>query len=299
MQEIQTNTGARVKISQNNEFFPTTQDRVVLIQGELEAVEAAAGEVIRRVTDAIVAKDESEAAMGGRKNFKVLIPAAAAGGVIGRAGATIKQIGEQSGCRVTLAPKDQQAPGHNERVMNISGDSLTALLSAVSLVVRQMMTDPATAKYTQLNLNYSSTYAAATAAPSFPTAAFPGFAGFPAAGGAHHAGAGAGGVHHQVAAPHVPAVAGTETAMTTMTIPVNEAYVGYIIGKAGSVVQEIMRMSGATITISQKGEYVEGTTDRMLTVTGPPGAVFTAQHIITQKVQAAAQTLQMRANKDM
>ena len=31
--QIQNDTGARVKMSQNNDFFPGTQDRVVLITG--------------------------------------------------------------------------------------------------------------------------------------------------------------------------------------------------------------------------------------------------------------------------
>lgn len=301
MQEIQTSTGAKIKISQNSEFFPNSQERVVLIQGELEAVEAAVGEVVRRVLDALSTKEESghvdEATRAaGRRTFKVLIPGTAAGGIIGRAGAVIKQIGEQSACRVTLAPKDQQVPGHNERVMTVSGESLTSVLSAVSLVLRQMQQDPATARYQNMSVSYAPAFPPAGAA--FGASPFPGYPGFAASGGAHA------GAHHGSAHPAGHAASGhghsasgaspTEQAMTSMTIPVNEAYVGYIIGKAGSVVQEIMRMSGAQISISQKGEFVEGTTDRILTVTGVPGSVFTAQHIISQKVQQAAASVPFR-----
>ena len=47
--QIQTDSGARVKISQNREFFPGTSDRVVLIQGPVETLRAATTMILDRI----------------------------------------------------------------------------------------------------------------------------------------------------------------------------------------------------------------------------------------------------------
>lgn len=39
--QIQTETTARVKLSQNREYFPGTSERIILVQGTVETVTAA------------------------------------------------------------------------------------------------------------------------------------------------------------------------------------------------------------------------------------------------------------------
>jgi RNA-binding protein Nova len=53
------------------------------------------------------------------------------------------------------------------------------------------------------------------------------------------------------------------------------------------VKQEIMAYTGARLQVSQKGEYLHGTQERIVSVTGSPGAVQAAQYLITEKVQQA------------
>ncbi|CAN0071884.1 unnamed protein product, partial [Sphacelaria rigidula] len=51
--QLQTSTGTRVKLSQKDEFFPGTHDRVALVQGEKPAMVAeAVSEMLRRLTEA-------------------------------------------------------------------------------------------------------------------------------------------------------------------------------------------------------------------------------------------------------
>jgi KH domain len=45
--------------------------------------------------------------------------------------------------------------------------------------------------------------------------------------------------------------------------------------------------SGARISVSQKGDFVPGTTHRRVTITGTPIAAQMAQYLITQRVQQA------------
>jgi len=54
---------------------------------------------------------------------------------------------------------------------------------------------------------------------------------------------------------------------TSMTMQVPDAVVPIILGKGGAIMREIQDRSGARIRVSQKGEYVQGTTDRIVTIT--------------------------------
>lgn len=50
--QLQNNTSTRVKLSQKNEFFPGTHDRVALVQGEQPArVAEAVAEMLRRLRE--------------------------------------------------------------------------------------------------------------------------------------------------------------------------------------------------------------------------------------------------------
>ena len=78
---------------------------------------------------------------------------------------------------------------------------------------------------------------------------------------------------------------GAAGASTQLQLQVADNMVGAIVGKGGSTINELQQYSGARIKISQKGEYVPGTSNRTVTITGNPAAVQTAQFLLTQKVQ--------------
>jgi hypothetical protein len=56
--------------------------------------------------------------------------------------------------------------------------------------------------------------------------------------------------------------------------------VGFIVGKAGKTILEMQYKSGATITVSGKGEYVAGTTNRTIKIVGPIQAAQVCASII-------------------
>ena len=49
--ELNVTTGARIKISQNNEFFPQTNDRVIVISGSTEKIATALTELITKMIE--------------------------------------------------------------------------------------------------------------------------------------------------------------------------------------------------------------------------------------------------------
>ena len=86
----------------------------------------------------------------------------------------------------------------------------------------------------------------------------------------------------------MPAAVSHPGAPTSKTITVMDSLAGFVVGKEGATLQDIQRQSGARITMSRRGEYVPGTTDRCVTITGAAAAVHNAHFLICQKIQQAA-----------
>ena len=81
---------------------------------------------------------------------------------------------------------------------------------------------------------------------------------------------------------------------TVLEVEVPENLVGAILGKRGQTLVEFQTTSGAKIQISKKGEYIPGTRNRKVTITGAPNQAQLAHFFVTQKV---AQEEQNRALK--
>ncbi|KAH7972170.1 RNA-binding protein Pasilla isoform X1 [Rhipicephalus sanguineus] len=67
-------------------------------------------------------------------------------------------------------------------------------------------------------------------------------------------------------------------------LEVGENIVGAILGPGGKSLVEIQRFSGAAIQISKKGTFAPGTRNRIVSITGTPNAVSTAQYLIEQQI---------------
>jgi RNA-binding protein Nova len=68
-------------------------------------------------------------------------------------------------------------------------------------------------------------------------------------------------------------------------ISVSDAMVGAILGKRGQTLTYLERQSGAKIKISQRGEFIPGTTNRVVTISGPTDqSIVTAKSLIRQQL---------------
>ncbi|XDV32197.1 hypothetical protein PO909_003073 [Leuciscus waleckii] len=76
----------------------------------------------------------------------------------------------------------------------------------------------------------------------------------------------------------------TEGAKDVVEIAVPENLVGAILGKGGKTLVEYQELTGARIQISKKGEFVPGTRNRKVTITGSPAATQAAQYLISQRI---------------
>jgi hypothetical protein len=84
-----------------------------------------------------------------------------------------------------------------------------------------------------------------------------------------------------------PAVGGEPVSDTTITLSVPDELIGNIFGRQGATMREIIALSGAKIVVSPRNEFIPGTNNRLVTITGSPTAAQTAHLFITQRLHVS------------
>uniref|UniRef100_M3Y254 NOVA alternative splicing regulator 2 n=1 Tax=Mustela putorius furo TaxID=9669 RepID=M3Y254_MUSPF len=266
--QLQKETGATIKLSKSKDFYPGTTERVCLVQGTAEALNAVHSFIAEKVREIPQAMTKPEVvnilqpqttmnpdrakqtlsflpphpivsqsnppptSCSHRKQAKLIVPNSTAGLIIGKGGATVKAVMEQSGAWVQLSQKPE---GINlqERVVTVSGEP-EQVHKAVSAIVQKVQEDPQSSSC--LNISYAN-----------------------------------------VAGP-------VANSKELVEIAVPENLVGAILGKGGKTLVEYQELTGARIQISKKGEFLPGTRNRRVTITGSPAATQAAQYLISQRV---------------
>lgn len=175
--ELQTISGTRIKLSQTGDYFPGTQDRVCLVQGEPERVKTAIRLLLERLYMLQehqhsqhmawqLQKQKGAAAPSFDFVVRMLVPSSSCGMLIGKSGSNIKFMEETTGVSsVRLSPKD--APNEagyptasiiaatSERVVTVSGPSLDTCVQCLYLIVDGMASHPDISRYTNMTTSYS------------------------------------------------------------------------------------------------------------------------------------------------
>lgn len=190
----------------------------------------------------------------GHLAIKLSLPAEAAGIIIGRQGANIKELAEQSGARVNLSSKDSAAAFvSHERVLTLQGD-VTAISTATQLVLHKLQDEGIQYKSKSTSYGMSST--------------------------------GSESVPH---ARSNPLGAEVVSAHCTITLAIPDSAIGHIMGKKGAIIIDIQSESSAKVTVSPRVDAVEGADPkREVVITGTPAAAQFAQILIYQRLQQAA-----------
>lgn len=232
------------------ENLPTPgPDRILLISGSLDSLLTA----LHSVLTAFRTAPSALAAVSGREDgsmcLRLLVHARLCGTLIGRGGATIRSFKEASGAvfNISPAPGPGEAP---ERVVRLTGRP-DQLLKAVALVLTKLSQNPDYAALADSHV---------------------GFAPAPDARGAF-------------GLTDTPGYHATTPASTVALIGVPEDRVGMVIGRAGSVINQLKAVLGVRIHISPRGDYLPGTLLRRCEIIGPPENVALARHVIEQKIE--------------
>ncbi|XP_069672886.1 RNA-binding protein Pasilla isoform X2 [Periplaneta americana] len=155
--QLQKDTGARVKMSKANDFYPGTSERVCLITGNIDAIMAVLIFIMEKIREKpdVNAKQaidfDNKTSAERDKQVKILVPNSTAGMIIGKGGNYIKQIKEESGSYVQISQKakDQTL---QERCITVIGE-MECNKTACLMILSKVVEDPQSGSC--LNVSYA------------------------------------------------------------------------------------------------------------------------------------------------
>lgn len=225
--ELQNQSKCRVKLSQADDCYPGTSDRVCLLQGEMSNILYAIRLILAKFRHQTPHgqqqhsdsqnSDEEEHQPPSVVTVRVPVPNSACGMLIGRGGSHIKSIAEKSHARIQLAQKEEVASvATNERLVTVTGD-IRSSMSCITMILEGIAQNPELYKYSNMTTSYSKTVAASTNA--FSQAAMAAATAAAAAAMASHQSPGAG--------------SGSDPSQTpsTKAEPPHGGYTGHIYGE--------------------------------------------------------------------
>ncbi|KAI4339268.1 hypothetical protein MLD38_024227 [Melastoma candidum] len=74
-----------------------------------------------------------------------------------------------------------------------------------------------------------------------------------------------------------------------MTIGIADDHIGLLVGRGGRTIMDISQASGAKIKDIDRGDFLSGTTDGKVTISGSRRAINASESMIMQKVTVASE----------
>ncbi|XP_063705036.1 RNA-binding protein Pasilla [Culicoides brevitarsis] len=154
---LQKETSARVKMSKSHDFYPGTTERICLITGTPESILTVLDFIMDKIrekpdlTKPSVTELDSKQTHEREKQVKILVPNSTAGMIIGKAGAFIKQIKEESGSYIQISQKPKDL-ALQERCVTIVGEKDHNKI-ACKLILSKIIEDPLSGTCT--NVSYA------------------------------------------------------------------------------------------------------------------------------------------------
>ncbi|CAL0316799.1 unnamed protein product [Lupinus luteus] len=272
--DFQSQSGARIQLSRNHEFFPGTSDRIIMVSGTINEILSALELILSKLLSELHIEDGNDAEP--KTKVRLIVPNGSCGGIIGKGGATVRSFIEDSQAGIKISPQDNNYYGLNDRLVTVTG-TLDEQMRAIDLIISKLAEDP----------HYSQTM---NSPFSYPGVYFSGYQGVPytyvlpsvgppAYNAVNYRANGAGGKFQS----------SKEEQSTSLTIGVADDHIGLVVGRGGRNIMDISQNSGAKIKISDRGDYISGTTDRKVTITGSQRAIRIAESMILQKVSNATE----------
>ena len=173
--ELQTQSSARIKLSQTGDYYPGTQDRVCLVQGQLGTIKHAVKLLLERFY-MLQEQQHTQHSWQPRKGpntsagfdfvVRLLVPSSSCGMIIGKGGANIKHMEESSGvASVRLSPKEgpdqgvhptaSMVSGTQERVVTLTGPTLESCVSCIFIIIDCMFANHEICRYSNMTTSYT------------------------------------------------------------------------------------------------------------------------------------------------
>ncbi|KAG4148563.1 hypothetical protein ERO13_D05G292300v2 [Gossypium hirsutum] len=224
-----------------------------MVSGAIDDILKAVELILAKLLDELNIKDNDDAEP--RTKVRLIVSNSSCGSIIGKGGATIKSFIEGSQAGIKISPQDNNFYGLNDRLVTVTG-TLDEQLQAIDLILSKLCEDSHYSQAMHAPFSYAATYNSMSYAPNGAGVKFP---------------------NHK------------EDHSNSITIGVSDEHIGLVLGRGGRNIMEISQVSGARIKISDRGDFMSGTTDRKVTITGSQRAIHQAESMILQKVANASE----------
>jgi len=249
----------------------SSKERVMQIKGTVEFNVTA----LKLIGELLIKNDqerkqtENPEAVVDTHCFKVLVHQSLAGAIIGRGGAIIKSIQEDTAAKISLST--EPLGGSTEKTVSVTGN-IEQLQAATTRILTQIRDNPMRPGTTsipyvpgqpQMQFGAPSPYGAPQAY-GMPPQAY--------------------GMPPQQSPYGMPpqAMGGAATKLEKIVIPTICA--GTVIGKGGSIIRDIKMQSGTSISVAAPEPTAPN--DRVVSISGPPQGIQTAIFLIRQRVES-------------
>ena len=205
-------------------------------------------------------KDAPPSSFPSLAEFRFLIDNASVGGLIGKGGANVKRVREDSGAFVSILKSESRTV--QERIMLIKGT--TEQIAKAALLIAELSA-PAAAPLCPCSVSFAHAAGCVLRCSAACACSL-----IEASAGKDRPAAGSGG-----------AVVPSEQAQ--LRLLVHKMAVGAVIGKAGAVIKETQQETGARVQVSN--EPLPNSSEKTVTITGSPTAVQDAISRVVQQLR--------------
>ncbi|CAN6887713.1 unnamed protein product [Brassica oleracea] len=253
--QFQDHSGAQILLSRNQEYFPGTTCRIVVISGTTVQVLTAFQLVLAKLHSQLQGEDGSDVEL---RRTRVVVPHSSCGGIIGKGGATIRFFIENSKAGIKISPLDFEL---SDRLLTLSG-TMEEQMRAIALILTKLTEEDDYSQQMHSPNSYRKDLGLRNILHAWKSVKSRRSLGSKQ--------------NHK------------EDSYNSVTIGVSDEHIGVVIGRKGSHIMEISESSGARIKISGRGGFLPGTTDRKVTLSGFQASIDLAVSIIERKVDKAS-----------
>ncbi|XP_069500126.1 poly(rC)-binding protein 4 isoform X2 [Ambystoma mexicanum] len=278
---IREQSSARVSISEG-----PSPSRITTITGPTDAVFEAVSMITFKLAEDVnrVNTNDLESVIPSA-TLRLVVRSSQCGSIIGKAGSRIKEIRESTGAQVQVA--GEMLPNSTERSVTLTGtpEAVIESVKQISFVILETSPKGPTIPYCP---NMSLGMALLSANQGFPVQ------GQYAVSQAEVNKLQQYSMHQNPfsALSQMPAMVSaleSSAPTTSQEFLIPNDCIGCVIGRQGSKIREIRQMSGALIRI---GTQEEGSTERLVTISGTANSITVAQYLITACLETARSSSQ-------
>ncbi|XP_043933404.1 poly(rC)-binding protein 4 isoform X1 [Protopterus annectens] len=290
IKRIREESSARIIISEGS-----CPERIITMTGSTDTVFRAFTMIVLKLEEDLATTSlNGLVASKPPVTLRLVIPASQCGSLIGKGGSKIKEIRESTGAQVQVA--GDLLPNSTERAVTVSGtpEAIIECVRHICTIILESPPKGATIPYRPglsmgtilLSNNQAYALQGHYALPHPDLTKLQQLS-----------------LHQLPFSPlsHASVVSGIEPSpkSTSQELLIPNDLIGCIIGRQGSKISEIRQMSGAQIKI---GNQTEGSSERLVTITGSPLSLSLAQYLIgtcLETAKLASQTNPISAPVDL